>query len=173
VNLAGVRIGYPDRAEQDRKLLTYDSAALAHDTEVTGHPLVVLHLASSASDGQLFVYLEDIGPAGDVEYVTEGELRLIHRHVEDVAPYRTPSLYRSFSRAAAEPMIPGESAEILIDLLPTSYLFRRGHRVRLAIAGADRDNFVAPAGPPPDLTIFREAARPSRIELPVVHREAE
>jgi predicted acyl esterase len=70
-------------------------------------------------------------------------------------------------------MVAGQSAEIALDLLPTSYLFRRGHRVRIAIAGADRDNFAAPAGPPAVFTIFRETARPSHIELPVVQRSSE
>ena len=59
---------YPDRAEEDKKLLTYTSAPLEQDMELTGHPLVTLFLTSSSSDGAVIVYLEDVAPDGRVTY---------------------------------------------------------------------------------------------------------
>ncbi len=59
--------------------------------------------------------------------------------------------------------------EIAFDLLPTSYLFRAGHRIRVAIAAADSDHLSRiPDGRPPLLTFFREKLRASRIALPIV-----
>ena len=114
---------YPDRADADRCLLTYTSPPLEADVEITGHPLATLYVASTATDGQFFVYLEDVAPDGRVGYVTEGLLRGIHRKVSDDPPYQTPVPYHSCRRADALPLAPDEVAELRIDLLPVSHLF--------------------------------------------------
>ena len=125
----GIAIDYSDRRQADRKLLTYDSAPLDRDMEVTGHPVITLYVASSATDGYFIAYLEEVTPAGDVRYVTEGNLRAIHRKVSRARPpYSLCVPYHSFLRKDAQPLAPGEVAKITFDLLPTSYLFRRGSR---------------------------------------------
>jgi predicted acyl esterase len=56
-------------------------------------------------------------------------------------------------------------------LLPISWLFRAGHRLRLALAAADRDHFSRiPDGRPPRLRIFRGGAQGSRLRLPLIRR---
>lgn len=170
--VGGDPVAYPDRAEADQKLLVYTSAPLEQDLEVTGHPLVELFVASTADDGAFFVYLEDVGEDGGVTYVTEGVLRALHRKLSDRArPYADVVPFRTFERADAQPLVPGETAELAFDLQPTSYLFRRGHSIRIALAGADAGHF-APVltGAPPILTVQRSAIAPSAVVLPVVAR---
>ncbi len=162
---------YPDRAEIDQRLLTYTSPTLESDVEVTGHPIATLYVESTATDGQFFVYLEDVAPDGRVGYVTEGLLRGIHRKLSDDPPYKTPVPYHSYLRASAEPLVPGEVAELVIDLLPISHLFLRGHRIRIALAGADRDHCEPLPGDPPTLKVYRGGSQASRVDLPVVRRE--
>ncbi len=171
LNLEEAPIGYPDRAAADRKLLVYQSAPLDADLEVTGHPVVRLFVSSTADDGEFFVYLEDVGPDGTVSYITEGLLRAACRKVsDDQRLYQTPPNvpWHSFERADAEPLVPGEVALITFGLQPTSVLFRRDHRIRVAIAGADKDHYAVPPGPEPQITVYRGAQYPSAIELPVV-----
>ncbi len=168
VNFEHKKIGYPDRKAQDALNLVYTSAPLARDTETTGRPTVELHLASTQPDGAVFVYLEDVSPNGDVAYVTEGELRLAGRTPAREAPYKSTGIYRSFDRADSHPMTPGERVEVTIELLPTSYLFRQGHRMRLSIAGADKDNFAQINTSPPEYRIFRDAAGASRLTFNVI-----
>ena len=55
---------YKDRAKADKCLLTYTSEPLTTDVEVTGHPLVTLHITSTATDGAFYVYLEEIDETG-------------------------------------------------------------------------------------------------------------
>jgi len=168
VNVAQVRIEYPDRAEQDRRLLVYESAPLGKDTEVTGHPIVTLCLRSESTDVQLFVYLEDVLPDGGVEYVTEGVFRAIHRMIsQETPPYEVPVPYHSYRREDALPLVPGEVAEVTFDLQPISHLFQAGHSIRLAIAGADRENFALAPTDPPEIEVMRSRAHPSRIDLPI------
>jgi hypothetical protein len=85
------------------------------------------------------------------------------------APYALSVPYHSFERSDAEPLVPGQATELVFDLQPISHLFRRGHRIRLALAGADRDQFAAPPDPPPVWTFERGAG--SWLELPVVESD--
>jgi putative CocE/NonD family hydrolase len=170
--IGGRFVSYPDRATQDDKLLVYDSAPLAQDTEVTGHPIVTLYVTSTAEDGAFFVYLEDVDADGLVAYVTEGQLRPLHRRISTLdPPYTQVVPYHSFTRADGRALVPGEAVELSFDLLPTSYLFRQGHRIRLAVAGADKDHFaLIPSDGPPTIHVHREASRASHVVLPVIAR---
>ena len=161
---------YPHRARADERLLTYTSGPLATSMEVTGHPFVTLTVDTDGSDAALIVYLEDVDPAGMVNHVTEGCLRLSHGHVASVPPYAQLGVWRAGNRTELVPITPGEPMEIALDLLPTSWLFRAGHRVRLAIAGADKDNFapVPEQGPPPLLRFHFGPSQPAFVDLPVM-----
>ncbi len=161
---------YPDRAREDRRLLTYTSTPLAQDMEVTGYPVVTLYAASSVEDAAIYVYLEDVDESGVVRYITEGQLRGLHRNLSKELPaYTTFMPPHSFKRADGMPLPPGEIVELTIGLHPTSVLFRRGHRIRVAIAGADRDTFARiPAQGSPSFRISRNQAMASHIRLPVV-----
>jgi len=162
---------YPGRNGADSLLLVYDSQPLQEDMEVTGHALVDLFLSSSTTDAQVFVYLEDIDELGRVHYVTEGSFRALHRKVSnEKAPYKQVGPYHSFLREDGEPLKPGEVAEMQFSMLPISYLFKKGHRVRIAIAGADAEQFRNMTNDEPQYTIHRSFKYPSRVELPVIRQ---
>jgi putative CocE/NonD family hydrolase len=164
---------YPDRAEEDEKLLTYTSAPLETDVEITGNPIVTLYVASTENDGAFHVYLEDVAPDGRVTYVTEGILRAIHRRESEAEPpYESSGPYHSFERADAAPLVPGEVAEIRFNLYATSVLIKQGHRMRIAVAGHDASMFARyPAEGTPMLTVQRNSVYPSHVELPTMARE--
>lgn len=133
---------YPDRAERTRQLLHFDTAPLASALEVTGHPVVELWISTQEEDGSFFVYLDDVAPNGEVRYVTEGLLRASHRQENAAEPvYRDCVPQRSYRKGDARRLDSGVHTLLRFDLLPTSYLFREGHRIRVSIATADRDNF--------------------------------
>jgi uncharacterized protein len=166
-NIDGVPIEYPDRAERDDLLQLYDSDPLPHDLEVTGHPLVTLWTSSDGADAAVFAYLEDLSPEGEVIYVTEGMLRAAHRGVPACEPsYVSPAPYREYLAEQASALAPGVPAELVFDIIPTSYLFGKGHRIRLALAGADSDHFATLPEEGTQLTFHYGATRPSRITLP-------
>lgn len=168
----GGPVTYPDRAEADRRLLTYTSPPLTKDVEITGYPVVTLYVTSTATDGAFFVYLEDVDEAGQVIYLVEGQLRALHRKVStDPPPYTQFVPYHSFKRQDAMELVPGEVAELTFGLLPISALVKKGHRIRIAIAGADKDTFVRiPAEGTPTITVARNKTHASFIDLPVIHR---
>ena len=164
---------FDDRAGQDKKRLVYDSAPLRQDTEITGHPLVKLFVRSSATDGQFFAYLETIDQDGRVRWLTDGQLRALHRKVsKETPPFKMFGPYHSFKETDAMPLVPGEVTEISFDLLPISVQLKKGQRIRLAIAGADSDIFAPiPGCENPELTLERNAVYGSFIDLPIVEQE--
>ncbi|MDQ4061067.1 MAG: CocE/NonD family hydrolase, partial [Pseudomonadota bacterium] len=154
---------YQDWQERDERMLRYTSEPLVADAEVSGHPVVDLWLASSEGDADVHVYLSEVEADGTVRYVTEGVLRAIHRNEanpERLQRWSWP--FRTFARADARPMPPGRPEKIRFALLPTSWCFKRGSRIRLSIAGADADHYAqVPHGRPPMLTVQRGGAMAS------------
>ena len=169
----GLDILYPDRSGEDGKLLVYTGAPLAADVEISGSPVVVLEVASTATDGAFFAYLEDVAPNGHVTYLDEGELRAINRKLMDAheRPYNSPDRAPSNSRHDAEPLVPGKPVELKTSMWPTSVLLRKGHCIRVSLAGADADTFrrYPPVG---DVTwaVYRQSGLWSYVELPMRQR---
>ena len=145
------------------------TAPLKADTEVTGSPVADLWIRSSAADQNLFVYLEDVAPDGAIHVVTDGRLKASLRKV-NAAPFQNFGLpwHRAY-KEDAEPLIPGAPARLTLDLLPTSYLFKAGHRMRVTVAGADfREKDRAAPATPPTLAILSDQDHRSAVSLPIM-----
>ena len=164
----GGPVRYPNRAEEDRRLLCWTSAPLESDLCVTGEALLTLYVSCTTEDAAFIAYLEHVAPDGHVRYVTEGGLRAIHRATpKRPVPYSQAGPPRSFRREDLQPLIPHEPTEIVFALLPTSVVFRAGDCIRLALAGADADSFARiPAHGASEWIVHRSATRATRIELP-------
>ena len=157
-----------DRGAMDARMLTYTTAPLTEDMHIAGSPTIDLTVSSTHQDGALLVYLEDVDPSGRSRYLTEGGLRLVHRKLSHDTVFGV-SPYHSFRRADARPMPPRRPERVSIRILPISAVVKAGHRLRLAIAGADSAALerVPPTGTP-TLTIHRGGREASVLELPVV-----
>lgn len=160
---------YPDRAAADKTLLHYTSAPLRYDMRLCGDPIVTLQVSSSCDDAAVIVYLEHVAPDGVVRYVTEGQLRARSRQLARWRqPYWRAGPRRSFERADAMPLVPGEITELVFALLPTAVLFRAGDSIRIAIAGADVDSFErVPSEGQAIWSVYRTLGLESFIDLPV------
>jgi predicted acyl esterase len=67
------------------------------------------------------------------------------------------------------PLVPGEVTELTFGLLPTSVLIKKSHRIRIAIAGHDKDTFARiPAEGNPNITVARNKIHASFIVLPTI-----
>ena len=158
-----------DRGAMDDRMLTYTTEPLESDLQIAGYPVVTLKLASDREDGALYVYLEDVDPQGRSRYVTEGGLRLIHRKTVPNPYFAGEEPYHSFARSDAEPMPSGEAVDVSLRLWPIAALIRAGHRIRVAVAGADAGMFdPLTADGEATLTVYRGGEDGSRLDLPVV-----
>jgi putative CocE/NonD family hydrolase len=163
----GARDTLPLSARRD--VLVFSTPPLARDVEVTGTAVVHLWAASSALDTDFTAKLIDVYPPNP-DYPDGYELNIGDSIIR--------ARYRS-GRERPEPLEPGRPYEFTITLYPTSVLFRRGHRIRLHVASSNFPRFdVNPnTGGPLGVdqarviatqTVFHDAARPSRVILPII-----
>lgn len=169
LGLRDVPLYHGDWAERSKGLPHLDSEPFEQDMELTGHVIAHLQTSSSERDAAVFVYLAEVEADGRSRYVTEGFLRALHRRTAAApAHYRSDWTYRRFTREDAQPLQAGEVVTLEIALLPVSWVFARGSRLRLLLAGADALHFPpVPHGRPPRLTFHFGDGQGSRIELPL------
>jgi predicted acyl esterase len=163
---------YPFLAEHARRSLVFESAPLDADLLVTGSPVLELQVAATVADLEVDAYLEDVDAAGVPLLLTEGVILASHRTLGS-PPYDNLGLPWLDGReriVRATPPLSAERPALLeFALQPTAARFRKGHRLRLVIAGADaHTNLTVPYEPAPTLTVWSGAATASRLLLPVV-----
>jgi putative CocE/NonD family hydrolase len=160
---------YPNMQTNDKKALTYTTPPLESDMEITGHPVVHLWFVTDAPDLDFFVYLEEVNGSKST-YITEGNLRTSHRTLNE-APFKNLGLpYHRHYKSDLAQIPAGKPVELVFDLLPTSYLFRAGNRIRITITCADAHNFETPTlNPTPKIRLLRDAAHASFVEFPIIH----
>ncbi|NHJ20133.1 MAG: CocE/NonD family hydrolase [Candidatus Lokiarchaeota archaeon] len=173
--LLGLPITYENRAKVDEKLICYTSQPLESDTEITGQIILCLYLKSTHDDGSIFAYFEDVDENGKITYITDGEFRVIHRKIlTENPPYKILIPYHSYKKEDAAPLVPGEITEIKFGLHSTSVLIKKGHRIKIGIAGADKDTFIRyPAEGRPTITISRNSTYASYLEIPIIKKQQE
>lgn len=162
-------MGFEATLADDGQTIQFTSEPLTADMEVTGHPVVELFLKSSAPDGSVFVYLEDVNAEGKAWLVTDGQLRFIHRTIHAQRVHYTDCVPQlSYARADARPMDTTRVEKLTFDLLPVSYLFKQGHRIRFRLAGTDVNHFkmLWPEGG--TMEVFHSNEYPSKVILPVI-----
>ena len=126
---------YPSSGAHDyRKLadrndvLTFDSEALEHDTEVTGSIEERMFVSCDCRDFDLWARLLDVAPDGTAFNLMSPGLDMLR------ASYRDPKRGRQL-------LEPGQIYELRLDHLITSNLFRKGHRIRVQISASFMPNF--------------------------------
>ena len=124
--------------------VTFLTAPLAEETEITGPSALKLFVSSSTADADIFVVLRMF--SGDLREVVfqgaidphtpvgQGWLRASHRRLDKKlsTPYRP---YHTHTRR--EPLKPGEVVELDIEIWPTSIVVPAGFRVALTVRGKD------------------------------------
>jgi len=126
------------------RVLTFTTAPLEDDLEISGPIVLQLYGASSATDTDFFVKLADQFPQAREERsagrqpmavnVSKGWLRASHRE-KDAA--RSTDWRPYYTHGNPQPIEPGRVYRYDIEVNPASYLFQKGHRIRLEIVNGD------------------------------------
>jgi predicted acyl esterase len=139
--------------------VTFLTAPLEHDTEVTGPSAVKLYVSSSTTDADIFVVLRVFSPdlkevvfQGAIDPHTpigQGWLRASHRQLDKKLskPYRP---YHTHNKK--QPLKPGEVVALDIEIWPTSIVVPKSYRIALSIRGKD---YVYPGGSGGRLSNFK------------------
>jgi putative CocE/NonD family hydrolase len=161
-----------DMRDAERRGLTYTTPVLRDDLEVSGPIALRLFASATAPDLDWSVRLTDVWPDGRSEWISDGYLRASLRAVDARRSLRDREgrvvrPWLTYDRPAAVPL--GRPVEYLIDVIATSNVFRRGHRLRLdvlPVAAAQADS--ARTGGAGAVTVLRDRDHPSSLTLPVV-----
>jgi predicted acyl esterase len=123
---AGVEAGFwwgellTDQRPVDAFSLTYDSQVLTEDVAILGLPRVSLRVAADAQLANWFVRLSDVAPDGRVTMVTGAGINGAQRN----------------SMEKPQDLVPGEIYPLSMDLHLASWVFPKGHRIRVAVSNA-------------------------------------
>ena len=150
-------------------VLVFQTDPLQEDVEVTGEIRVKFWASSSALDTDFTAKLVDVYPP-NTDYPGGFDLNIGDGIMR--ARYRD-------SRTEEKLMTPGDVYEFEVRLYPTSNVFKKGHRIRVDLAGSNFPRFdVNPnTGEPLNEnrrtmkainTIYHDKSRPSHILLPVI-----
>lgn len=152
---AGLWWGEPtgDMRADDAGSLVYDGPRLQEALEIVGLPRVRLRAAVDAPLAHFIARLEDVHPDGRVSLVAAALLNGGQRK----DPLRP------------EPLVPSRPADLAFELHFTTWTFRPGHRIRLALSNAQ---FPMIWPTPHNMTMTLMFGEGTAVSLPVIHAAA-
>jgi hypothetical protein len=124
--------------------VTFISAPLPNETEITGPLAARLFVSSSTTDADLFLVFRVFTPdmrevvfMGAIDPhtpVAQGWLRASHRKLD-------PKLSREYrpyhTHDEPQPLRPGEAVQLDVEMWPTCIVVPAGHRLALSVRGSD------------------------------------
>jgi putative CocE/NonD family hydrolase len=140
-----------DQRGTDAYSLVYNSAPLTEELAILGLPKALLRVAADATRANWFVRLSDVAPDGQVTLITGKGFNGTHR------------------KSAREPedLTPGEFFTADIEMYFTSWVFAKGHRIRLSVSNSQWPMFW-PTPYPVTSSLQLGGEQASRLVLPVV-----
>ena len=141
----------PDQQPMDEYSLVYDSEILDTPLEILGRPIARLRVSANATRANWVVRVSDVAPDGQVTQVVGAAFNGTHR-----ISAREPS-----------DIVSGEEFDLNIDLHFTSWVFPKGHRIRIAVSNAIWP-MLWPTPMQMKSTLAIGGNNGARIDLPVV-----
>ena len=144
----------PDQRPVDAYSLVYDTDPLHEDLEILGFPQTLLNVSADAPLANWIVRLSDVAPEGTVTLVTGAGLNGAQRE----------------SAVNPKPLEPGQIYPLEIEMHFTSWVFPKGHLIRLAINNAQWP-MIWPTPYSMTTSLSLCGKNPTRLVLPVVPHE--
>ena len=136
-----------DQRDEDGGALTFDTAPLSEVVEICGQPEVTLDLAADKPVAMVAVRLIDVAPDDKATRVSYGLLNLTHRDSDE----------------DPEPLEPGKTYRVTVQLKHIAQRFPAGHAIRLSISTV----YWPLAWPAPEPVRLKLRTGESRLSLPV------
>jgi putative CocE/NonD family hydrolase len=152
------------RGRSGQPMVTFVTEPLEADVEITGHIKLKLWVSSGTDDMDVFAYLRNMAPDGNVETATRGILKVSHRKLDPELskPYRP---YHTHDEE--QKLVPGEVVPIEVEIWATSMIFKEGHRIRLDVQPHDGEHYFA-AYKLKNNSIYTGGDRASYVLLPII-----
>lgn len=150
------------KIEERPDVLVFSTSPLEQDVEVTGNIILHLWASSSARDTDFTAKLVDVSPEGYARNIQDSIVRARFREDGKVSL-----------------LIPDQIYHFIINLGPTSNMFKKGQRIRLEISSSNFPKYDRNTNTGDTIgkdavintaiqTIFHDAEHPSHLILPVI-----
>jgi len=166
--------------------VSFVTAPLPSDTEVTGPIVLHIWVSSTSEDMDIFATIRNIGPDGadvcevgqhgqPVPAVTKGWLRASHRKLD---PARSLPFRPYHAHDERWWLNPNEPVECQVEIWSTSMVFAKGHRIRLdiqprdGVGSAPYTHYHADYNAGAENAVHAGGERPSYLILPIVPPKA-
>jgi putative CocE/NonD family hydrolase len=162
--------------------VSFETAPMAEDTEVTGPLVLNLWVSSTSEDMDIFVTIRNIGPDGKdvcevgqhgqpVPCVTKGWLRASHRKLDPgrSLPYRPYHVHDERLW-----LLPDQPVECRVEIWPTSMVFAKGNKLRMdiqprdGVGSAPYTHYHADYNAGAQNTIYAGGEKGSYLLLPII-----
>jgi hypothetical protein len=141
----------PDQQPMDDYSLVYDSDPLEAPLEILGRPLARLNVSADATRANWVLRVSDVAPDGKVTQVSGAAFNGSHRN----------------SAREPEDVVSGQVFPLEIELHLTSWVFPKGHRIRVAVSNSMWP-MLWPTPTPFTSTLQVGGDNGARVELPVI-----
>ncbi len=144
----------PDIKETDKYSLFYQSEPLEEDLCILGFPTIHFNASVSEKQAHFITRLSDVSPSNSVTLITGGGLNGSHRN----------------SSTEPEFMVPNRTYPLDIEMHFTSWTFRKGHRIRVALSNGQWP-MIWPNPSPLDFSLKLGGTQASALTLPLISND--
>jgi predicted acyl esterase len=156
---------------------SYLTAPLSQDFRLSGPLAAKLWVTTTASDAAVTVRVDDVAPDGTSTGMTTGWQTAAFRAVD---PKRTRTVkghllapWHPFTQASVLPVKSGEPTALDVEIFPTNWVLKAGHRLKIVVDPADFPHQLPPlpallARLGGQVRVLTEPGHASSIELPAL-----
>jgi putative CocE/NonD family hydrolase len=156
---------------------SYTSAPVTSDLRLSGPVGARLWVTTTAADASVAVRVDDVAPDGTSTGMTTGWQTAAFRAVDGsrsrlVAGHQLQP-WHPYTKDSVLPVRAGEPTALDVEIFPTNWVIKAGHRLKITVDASDFPHALPPA---PALlnrlggrvSVLTDPAHPSAVELPVV-----
>lgn len=162
--------------------LSYETGAFSEDTALAGPIAASIFASANTTDTEWVLKLSEVDPDGTATDLTQGALLGSKRPLDEQRTWRDaegrPTMpWHPYTRAAREPVVPGEVTRYDIELRGTFATIPAGHRLRLTILTSQTPHLAPFARDLPNLLggvygVQRSVEAESFVNLPLAPADA-
>ncbi|MFL5846036.1 MAG: CocE/NonD family hydrolase [Solirubrobacteraceae bacterium] len=171
-----------DNRTYEATSLTYTTAPLENDLQVTGPIVANVWAELTTKDATLTAVLSEVDPSGASNQISAGFLLASQRKVDATKSTYGPGKvmirpYHPFTRESQKLVVANDPALYRIEIYPTSNRFKKGDSIRVTIGSANTPTTLTPLPDMAnelggDLRVLRGGPYKSHVLLPVVDAQS-
>jgi predicted acyl esterase len=152
-------------------------ATIRNEFDIEGNENMLVNLAER-EDVQWVVEVNDVFPMGRAKNITSGWLSAAHRPYNPANPTKTDPAYTDFdpfyNYSDKNPDTISENTiyEYVVEIWPTSNVFKKGHRIRVSISASDFPHLFPVLTPSKNIIVLDENHQ-ARLDFKVVNKNNE